>query len=78
MARSRRPGKAAASKAAKILQNPKSTKKAKTSAAKTLAKRSSSGRTVKSAPRSGTVGRKAIKRAVSSVRYKGRKGSTRR
>ena len=73
-----RPGKAAASKAAKILRNPKSTKTAKSSAAKILAKRASSGRIIKSAPRSGTVKQSVIKRAVSTVRSKKRRGSKRR
>lgn len=77
MARSKRPGKAAASRAAKILRNPRSTKKAKTTAAKTLASRSSSGRTVKSAPKAGRVGQRAIKRAVNSVRAKRRNESKR-
>lgn len=78
MARSKRPGKAAASKAAKILSNPRSTKRAKTSAAKTLATRSNSRRTVKSAPKVGRVGQRAIKRAVSSVKSRRRYGSKRR
>ena len=78
MTRSKRPGKAAASRAAKTLRNPRSTKKAKTSAAKTLANRSSSGRKVKSAPRSGNVGQRAIKRAVNSVRSKRGNQSKRR
>lgn len=78
MARSLKPGRAAASRAAKILRDPMSTKGAKTTAAKTLAKRSSSGRTVKSAPKPGKVGQKAIKRAVNTVRAKRLNGSKRR
>ena len=70
MAKARRPGKAAAHRAAKILRNPQSTKAEKTAAAKTLAKRGVATRTVKSAPTSGTVKKTAIKKAVATVKSK--------
>ncbi len=70
MAGSKRPGKASAHRAAKVLQNPKSTKAAKSAAARTLAKRATITRTVKSAPKLGPVKQAAIKKAVASVKSK--------
>ncbi len=54
--------KAAASRAAKTLSNPKASKAAKSAAGKTLASRS-----VKAAPKRGAVRSSTIKRAVKSV-----------
>jgi len=66
----KKPGKVAVHRAAKVLSNPHSTKKAKSSAAKTLAKRAISVRTVKPPPKRGTVGRSSIKSAVRKVSVK--------
>jgi len=61
------PSKAATRKAGKILRNPMSSKGAKSAAAQTLSKASVSKRTVRSAPRAGTITRLATKRAVARV-----------
>jgi hypothetical protein len=70
MAKSKRPGKAAAHRAGKILQNPRSTKAAKSAAAKTLARRAVSKRTVKPAPKSGILKKMAIRKAVATAKAK--------
>ena len=67
MARKKSPSKAATHRAAKVLSNPKSTKSAKSSAGKTLAKAFTSKRSVKSAPKAGKINRAATRRAVSRV-----------
>lgn len=77
MAGSKSPGKATTHKAAKTLQNPKSPKAAKPAATKTLAKRVVATRTVKSAPKPGTVKKSAIRRAVATVKAR-RNSSTKR
>ena len=64
MARKRIPSKATARRAGKILSNPRSSKPAKSSAARTLAKLHTTTRSVKAAPKTGKVGRTAAKRAV--------------
>jgi len=64
-----KPTKAAASKAAKVLSNPKASKGAKSAAGKTLASRS-----VKAAPKRGAVRSTTIKRAVRSVTASRKKG----
>ncbi len=56
-----------ASKAAKILSNPKASKKKKSAAGKTLAKSSKRVRVVKSALKTGKVSRKAARAAVRAV-----------
>lgn len=67
MAKKKSPSKAATRKAAKVLSSPKSTKSAKSSAGKTLAKASTSKRSVKSAPKAGKFSRAATRRAVLRV-----------
>lgn len=59
--------KKAASKAAKTLSDPKASKKAKSAAGATLAKRAEQVRTVQSAPKEGNFSRKKIRQAVKSV-----------
>ncbi len=66
MARKRTPTKSQASKAGKTLSSSNS-KAAKSAAVKTLAKKSAAVRTVHSAPKTGTVSRASVKRAVKSV-----------
>ena len=70
--KTRRPSKAAASKAAKTLSNPRASKAAKTSAAKTLARRRSSlkFREVKTAPKKGKFSSSEISKAVKAAMAK--------
>ena len=71
MAKSKKPGKDASSRAAKILRDPKSSKSAKSRAGKTLSQRvTPKKRKVKSAPKSGAIKKSTIKRAVSNVKGK--------
>lgn len=62
-----KPDKIAARQVAKVLRNPKSSKSAKSSAAKELIKHTPASRIVHSAPRVGIVSRSTVKRAVSTV-----------
>lgn len=61
------PSKAAVKKAAKTLSNPKASTKEKSSAGKTLAKKSVESRKIQPAPKTGKISRENIKRAVASV-----------
>lgn len=67
MATSKRTSKTEASKAARILNNPCSTKREKSVAASALSRRSIASRTVKSAPKSGQFSEEVIKKAIKSV-----------
>ena len=70
MATKKVPTKAEASKAGKILSTSRSPK-AKAVAAKTLAEKSATARKVQAAPKSGSVTRAEVKKAVKSVSSSG-------
>lgn len=67
MSEKKPPSKETVKKAAKILSNPKASTKDKSSAGKTLAKKSAESRKVQPAPKTGKISRENIKRAVASV-----------
>lgn len=69
MASKKAPTKKETSKAAKVLST-SSSKAAKSEAAKTLAKKSVLARKVKDAPRSGSVSKKTVQKAIRSTSRK--------
>lgn len=73
MSKIKAPSKAAASKAAKTLNDDRATSKEKSAAGKALAQRSVAVRTVQAAPKTGKVSPSNVKRAVSSVMTSRRK-----
>jgi hypothetical protein len=73
---SKKPNKTTASRAAKILRNPKASKAAKSAAGKTLAKRGTATRKIHPAPKKGKVSSFSITKAVKLV--KSSKASSRR
>lgn len=71
MATKKDPTKAEASNAGKTLST-SSSSKAKTAAAKTLAEKSATARKVHTAPKSGSISRADVKKAVKSVSSSGK------